>query len=373
MAHTSTTAEKSPHEVIQAAHDQPGVGKDPVLSARAAGLRYVTDDRPGIRREAAADGFRYIGQSGKPITDQAEIERINKLGIPPAYTDVWISPIRNGHLQATGRDSKGRKQYRYHERWHEVRDEAKYGRMIAFGEALPRIRDRVAHDLSRRGMPRGKMLATIVRLLEETHIRVGNEQYAKENASYGLTTLQNEHVDVDGTTVHFHFRGKSGKDHAIDLRDPRLAKIIKKSQELPGEELFEYIDESGAFHTIDSSDVNAYLREITGQEFTAKDFRTWAGTLLAAQALAECEAAASPRQARKNITQVIKCVSAALGNTPAICRKCYVHPAVLDAYTDGTLLEVLKRSAGAARDSTRTRRDEEAAMMSLLRARTHKP
>ncbi len=367
MAQETPTREPSPHALIQAAHDQPEIGKDPALSAKAAGLRYVMDTRPGITRRRTQDGFEYVGTDGHTITDEAEIERINHLGIPPAYTDVWISPLKNGHLQATGKDARGRKQYRYHARWREVRDETKYGRMIAFGEALPLIRERVAHDLSRRGMPREKMLATIVRLLEETHIRIGNEQYAKENESYGLTTLHNEHVDIEGGTVHFHFRGKSRKDHAIDLRDPRLAKIIKRSQELPGEELFQYLHDDGEPHTVDSSDVNAYLHEITGQEFTAKDFRTWAGTILAARALAECDAAASPKQTKKNITQVIKCVSSALGNTPAICRKCYVHPAILEAYTAGTLLEALRRSAQETRDRSQAQRAEEDAMMALLR------
>lgn len=343
--------------------------KDPVQAAKAAGLRYVHDDKPGIRREKDGDGFRYVQPNGETVTDEAEIARIHALGIPPAYTDVWICPQKNGHLQATGKDARGRKQYRYHERWRAVRDEAKYGRMIAFGDVLPQIRERVARDLGRRGMPREKILAAIVRLLEETHIRIGNEQYAKENASYGLTTLHNDHADIDGSTVHFHFRGKSGKSHAIDLQDPRLAKIIKKSQELPGEELFEYVGADGQAHTVGSDDVNAYLHEITGQEFTAKDFRTWAGTVLAARALSECDAATSPSKCRKTISAAIKAVAKELGNTPAVCRKCYVHPAILDAYADGTLLDALRRQAEATLARSQSLRDEEAAMMRLLRDR----
>lgn len=349
----------------------PEMTKDPLVSAKAAGLRYITDTGPGIRRRKAGKKFKYIGPDGEPVTSPAELTRIKALGIPPAYRDVWISPLWNGHLQATGRDEKGRKQYRYHPRWRQVRDETKYGRMIAFGEALPKIRERVALDLARPGMPREKTLATIVKLLEETHIRIGNEEYAKTNEHYGLTTLHNEHVDVEGSTVHFRFKGKSGKDHEIDLRDRKLAKIIKRCQDLPGQDLFEYVDKDGQNHTVGSSDVNAYLHEITGQDFTAKDFRTWAGTILAARALSECEAAGSQTQCKKIISQVIKGVAKELGNTPAICRKCYVHPAVLDAYTDGSLLQALSGQAEqfAAESSSPALRAEETAMMSLLRER----
>lgn len=247
---------------------------DPLESAREAGLRYTNDDKPGITRQRAEGGFAYFSPHGEAITDEKTLERIRKLGIPPAYEDVWICPQPNGHLQATGHDARGRKQYRYHTQWRAVRDEAKYGRMIAFGEALPRIRAVVDTDLARHGMPREKVLAAVVKLLEETHIRVGNEEYARENQSFGLTTLQNTHVDIMGATSHFHFRGKSGKDHAIDLRDARLARIIRKCQELPGDELFEYVAPDGQLHTIDSADVNTYLHEAGGQDFTAKDFRT---------------------------------------------------------------------------------------------------
>lgn len=314
---------------------------DPIESAQAAGLRYVHDTGPGIRRKRAGEDFVYIGLDGKPIRDKREIERIKALGIPPAYTDVWICPYANGHLQATGRDAKGRKQYRYHDRWREVRDGTKYGRMVAFSEALPKIRSRVRHDLARHGMPREKLLATVTRLLETTMIRVGNEEYARANQSFGLTTLQDGHVEVDGGTVHFHFRGKSGKVHNIDLADRRLAGIVRRCQELPGQELFEYVGAHGEVHPISSSDVNCYLRETAGEDFTAKDFRTWAGTVLAALALVGFEPAQSDAQAKKNIALAIKHVSERLGNTPAVCRKCYVHPEILRAYLDNTLIEAL--------------------------------
>lgn len=347
----------------------PVIIKDPEEAAQMAGLHYVSHQMPGIRRKKKGRKFEYIGPDGERVGG-VELTRIKALGIPPAYKDVWISPLWNGHIQATGRDEKGRRQYRYHPRWQAVRDESKFGRMLAFGEALPRIRERVAQDLARRGMPREKTLAMIVRLLEETHIRVGNEQYAKENEHYGLTTLRNDHVDVSGATVHFHFRGKSGKDHAIDFRDRKLAKIIQKCQDLPGQELFEYLDENGQPHKIGSADVNAYLKEISGEDFTAKDFRTWAGTLLAAQALAECDAAQSPTQCKKTIAGVIKAVAKELGNTPAICRKCYVHPAILEAYADGSLLESLQRRAQpTASQSSQALREEETAMMALLHER----
>ncbi len=343
---------------------------DPVESAKAAGLCYVNDATPGIRRERIEDGFCYIDPKGQAITDPAVLDRIKSLGIPPAYTDVWICPLPNGHLQATGRDAKGRKQYRYHHRWREVRDETKYGRMMAFGEALPLIREQTEKHLAIPGMPREKVLATVVRLLETTLIRVGNDEYAKSNKSYGLTTMRDKHVDISGSTVRFSFRGKSGKNHTISVKDRRLANIVKRSRELPGYELFQYIDEDGQRHDVTSDDVNAYLREITGQEFTAKDFRTWAGTVLAALALQAAEPYEKEAQAKKNIVAAIQSVSERLGNTPSICRKCYVHPAVLDAYLEGAMIDTLEqRIEQEIEESPHGLRADERAVMNLLRQR----
>jgi DNA topoisomerase-1 len=316
---------------------------DPPSIAKAAGLRYVTDSRPGIKRLRSGKKWRYVEPDGSQIHDPEILKRIKSLGIPPAYRDVWICPNPSGHLQATARDARGRKQYRYHHRWREVRDSSKYDKVFEFGRALPKIRERTDADLALRGMPREKLLATLVRLLETTLIRVGNEEYVKQNQSYGLTTMQNEHVEVHGSEVEFHFRGKSGKTHHINLKDRRLAKIVRKCQELPGQTLFEYMDENGNVHSIDSSDVNDYLREITGEEFTAKDFRTWAGTVLAATFLSDCNGFESEKDAKKNIKRVIQEVSERLGNTPAICRKCYVHPEVINAYLRGTLCAELSK------------------------------
>lgn len=315
---------------------------DPVQSAQAAGLRYVNDDSPGIQRQPRGKGFIYIGVDGKQIRDRQEIQRINSLAIPPAYQDVWICPYANGHIQATGRDAKGRKQYRYHPMWRQVRDQTKFTRMIAFSDALPTIRERVDHDLGLRELPREKVLATVVRLLETTCIRVGNETYARTNRSFGLTTMRCRHVDVSGTTLRFQFRGKSGVDHDIQISDRRLARIIKRCQEIPGYELFQYLDDDGQRQCIDSGAVNTYLQEMTGQDFTAKDFRTWSGTVMAALELAEIGPYQSQTQAKKNINQAIKNVAAHLGNRPATCRKYYVHPAILDAYLDGSLIPTLK-------------------------------
>ncbi len=315
---------------------------DPVQVAALARLRYVTDDGPGIQRQKKGDGFRYIGTDGKPIKDEKTLERIKVLGIPPAWTDVWICPKPNGHIQATGRDAKGRKQYRYHARWRDTRNENKFGRMIAFGKALPAMRERVEHDLKLPGLPREKVLALVVRLLETTFIRIGNEEYARKNKSFGLTTLRDKHVDISGSKVEFQFRGKSGKDHTITIKDRRLAGLIRRCKDIPGQELFQYLDEDGQHQTIGSSDVNDYLREISGQDFTAKDFRTWGGTVLSVLSFNELGAFETATQAKKNITQVIKEVSKKLGNTPAICRKYYLHPAMIDAYQDGSLLTVLQ-------------------------------
>lgn len=308
--------------------------------AAAASLRYVTDARPGITRKHAGKGFTYLLPNGSKVTDEATLERIRALVIPPAWTDVWICPTANGHLQATGRDAKGRKQHRYHERWRAVRDENKYGRLTRFARALPAVRKQVAADLASRGMPERRILAMVVQLLETTYIRIGNEEYARSNGSYGLTTLTDDHVSIRGARIRFSFRGKSGKEHDIELNDPRLAKLVKKSRDLPGEELFQYVDDDGEPHPVDSAQVNAYIREIAGDEFTAKDFRTWAGTVLASRAL-ELELAEGDGEplTKAAIARAVKDVSGHLGNTPAVCRRCYIHPVVLDAFTDEDALE----------------------------------
>jgi DNA topoisomerase-1 len=343
---------------------------DPVASAHSAGLRYVHDDRPGIERKGSGKRFRYIHPDGTLVRDATELRRIRSLAIPPAWTNVWICPYANGHLQATGRDGEGRKQYRYHPRWRATRDETKYDRMIAFGQALPRIRARVEQDLAQTGLPRTKVLATVVRLLETTLIRVGNEEYARENGSFGLTTLRNQHVNVEGQSVEFSFRGKSGIRHTIRVDDRRLARIVQRCQDLPGQELFQYLDKDGTPHDIDSADVNAYLQEIAGEEFTAKDFRTWAGTVLAARALQEFESFDSEALAKRNIVTAIESVSRRLGNTKAVCRKCYVHPAVINAYLDGSLLDTLRqRVESEIAASLAELPPEEAAVLAFLQAR----
>ncbi|HYZ25247.1 MAG TPA: DNA topoisomerase IB [Rhodopila sp.] len=337
-------------------------------AARAAGLRYVSDHTKGIRRERTADGFAYYAPDGRRITDEEVLQRIRKLAIPPAYTDVWICPQPNGHLQATGRDARGRKQYRYHPGWREARDEAKFHRMLTFGAVLPRIRAQVEHDLARRGLPREKVLAAIVRLLETTLIRVGNEEYAKQNGSFGLTTMRSRHVKVEGgARIRFDFRGKGGAEIHIDLANRRLANVVRKCQDLPGQELFQYLDENGEPHTIDSVDVNDYLQSITGEPVTAKDFRTWAATNLAALALQRIEAADSEAKARRNATTAIESVARMLGNTPAVCRKCYIHPAIIESYLDGQLGDALPPTAegphGGAGDGLKP---EEEALIGFL-------
>jgi DNA topoisomerase-1 len=342
---------------------------DPAASAKAAGLRYVSDAAPGIRRENTKSGFRYF-VDGSELTDEDTLRRISSIVIPPAWTDVWICPIANGHLQATGRDARGRKQYRYHPRWRQARDETKYERMIAFARALPSIRERTERDMALPGLPREKVLATIVRLLETTLIRVGNDEYARDNNSFGLTTLRDEHANISGSTLRFSFRGKSGKTHDVGIRDRRLARIVKRCQDLPGEDLFQYVDESGEQRTVGSGDVNEYLREIAGDDFTAKDFRTWAGTLLTAIALQAFEEFDSEAQARRNVGLAIEAVAERLGNTPTVCRKCYVHPAVLDAYADGSMPETLRqRRETELTESLAALRPEEAAVVVLLQQR----
>ena len=344
--------------------------KESIESARAAGLRYVSDTRPGIRRRHAGKGFSYIGPDGAPIRDEETLRRIRSLAIPPAWEEVWICPQPNGHLQATGRDAKGRKQYRYHPRWRATRDETKYEHMIAFGRALPRIRERVEQDMSLPGLPREKVLATVVRLLETTLIRVGNQEYARSNHSFGLTTMRDRHVHIQGGTVRFEFRGKSGVRHSVDLHDRRLARIVKRCRDLPGYELFQYIDDAGQRQRIDSADLNDYLRSIAGQEFTAKDFRTWAGTVLAALALQGFETFDSQAQAKKNIVGAIQQVAEQLGNTPSVCRKCYVHPAVIDAYLEGSMLDALRqRTERELTGDLAKLAPEEAAVLALLEQR----
>ncbi len=343
---------------------------DPAAAAEEAGLRYVSDDQPGYTRKPKGDDFEYFDTKDEPITDETRLLRIKRLAIPPAYTDVWICPTANGHLQATGRDARGRKQYRYHEKWREARDETKYDRMLIFGAALPKIRKRVESDLGLSGLPKNKVLATIISIMERTFIRVGNEEYARDNKSYGLTTMRNKHVDVKGSRVRFKFRGKSGIDHKVDVSDRRLARIVKKVQELPGQEIFGYLDENGEARDIKSQDVNEYLKEITGEDFTAKDFRTWAGTVLAAVALNAVEAFENKTQARKNVKAAITAVSKILGNTPAVCRKCYVHPAVLETYLSGGMIEGLRRKTEQAlAENLQDRRSVEAAVMSFLQER----
>ena len=343
----------------------PEVVSDPIEAAQAAGLRYVSDIQPGIRRKKSGKGFSYVDTNGKPIRDEKELARIRSLAIPPAYTDVWICPSSNGHIQATGRDARGRKQYRYHPRWREVRDETKFGRMLAFSEVLPKIRERIDRDLGRPELPREKVLATVVSLLECTRIRVGNDEYAKANRSYGLTTLQDRHVEISGANLRFEFRGKSGKTHRVDLNDRRLARIVQRCQALPGEDLFQYIDDEGVRQTIGSGDVNDYIREISGEEFTAKDFRTWAGTLLAVAALNEVGGYTTQRQAKSNVLRAIDRVAEQLNNTRAVCRKYYVHPAVFDTYLAGTMVEALKN--GTTQAAKNALGDEEASVVRLLR------
>jgi DNA topoisomerase-1 len=305
--------------------------------AHAAGLVHVSDHDPGIRRRRSGLGFSYLGPDGAPVADQPTLDRIRALAIPPAWTDVWISPKPRGHIQAVGRDQKGRKQYRYHARWRQVRDSHKYDRVIAFGRALPRLRRRVEADLARRGLPREKVLAAVVRVMEITLIRVGNEEYAKQNRSFGLTTLRDRHARIAGGKAIFEFRGKSGKVHATGFHDRRLARIVKACQDLPGQRLFQYLGEDGARHAVESADVNAYLRDVLGEDVSAKDFRTWAGTVAAARALMLAEPCAGATGAKRTIAACVKAVAGVLGNTAAVCRSAYIHPAVLDGYAMGSL------------------------------------
>jgi DNA topoisomerase I len=346
---------------------KPPAAPPPHESAASAGLRYVNDGSPGIRRKRAGSGFSYVDPEGTRITDKKTLERIRKLAIPPAYTDVWICPSPNGHIQATGRDARGRKQYRYHPKWREVRDETKFGRMVAFSEVLPKIRARVEADLALPGLPREKVLATVVRLLECTNIRVGNDEYARANGSYGLTTLRDKHVEVSGGSLRFSFKGKSGKTHEVELTDRRLARIVRRCREVPGEELFQYLDDEGGRQTIGSGDVNDYLREISGQEFTAKDFRTWAGTLLAVAALRELGPMDTEREAKSAIVKAVDRVADQLNNTRAVCRKYYVHPTVFETYLAGTMLAGLGNGTRSAAAAAAALSADEKALVRLLR------
>lgn len=342
-------------------------GGDPVACAKAAGLRYVTDAKPGFKRKVFRKGFRFVDTTGAPMRDIDALNRIKSLVIPPAWTRVWICPLPNGHLQATGRDKRGRKQSRHHPRWRQVRDETKYERMLAFGDALGLIRAQIDKDLQLPGLPREKVLATIVRLMETTCIRVGDEEHARENHSYGLTTMRNRHVEVQGATITFDFNGKSGVHHTVDVANRKLAKIVQTCIDLPGYELFQYLDAELNRHSVDSSDVNAYLQQITGQPFTAKDFRTWAGTVLAAMLLREFEPFESQTEAKRNVVEAIKAVAARLGNTPTVCRKCYIHPAVLDHYLNGTMLDAIESEvAEEVEKRLAALRDEEFALLRLL-------
>lgn len=343
---------------------------EPEQSAAAAGLHYVSDAMLGIRRHKSGHGFRYVRPDGSRLADPDALKRIRALAVPPAWSDVWLCPLPNGHLQATGRDAKGRKQYRYHRRFREVRESRKYEHVIAFADALPLIRAKVRKHMALSGLPREKVVATVVYLLDKTLIRVGNDDYAKQNRSYGLTTLKNRHVDIEGCDVRFHFVGKSGKQWSARIRDRRVAKIIRACRELPGQELLQYRTEDGDIQDVTSSEVNAYLREVTGNDITAKDFRTWAGTVLAAVALRETESFDHAAKSKKRLRAAIERVAAQLGNTPAICRKCYIHPEVLNAHLQGTLVRDLARySEKLLRENLAEMAPEEAAVLALLRAR----
>jgi DNA topoisomerase-1 len=328
-------------------------------SARHAGLRYVTDGIDGIRRQRAGKGWIYFHPGGRRITDHRVTRRLNSLAIPPAWTDVWICPDPDGHIQATARDARGRKQYRYHSQYREARDRSKFRRMLEFSEVLPRLRERIERDLRSDDLGRRQLLATVVRLLDKTLIRVGNDEYVRENRSYGLTTLRRRHLTIDGSMLRFSFRGKSGVEHSIAVADPRLARIIQRCRDLPGEELFQYRDKSGKRHLISSDDVNDYLKEISGRDISAKDFRTWGGTMLAAVELRRRGEGASRRETERNVLAAIDAVAARLGNTRAVCRKYYVHPALIDAYRMGEMVPELPAGGkGRQKRGAALRRDE---------------
>lgn len=339
-----------------------------IEAAVDAGLNYVSDSIPGITRKRSGAGFSYRNPDGSLVKDPKVLDRIRKLAIPPAYQNVWICPDPNGHLQATGIDARGRKQYRYHAQFRESRDSDKFRRMIQFGEALSRIRSQVDADLALRGFPKRKVLAVVVYLLERSLIRVGNPEYAKENKSFGLTTMRNRHVRIEGSKIHFNFLGKSKIKHDIEIHDRRLARVIKKLQELPGQELFQYIDDDGSRASISSADVNAYLHEVAGEHFTAKDFRTWWGTLLALIELSFEEAPTTKMGTKRSITRVMTAVSKQLGNTPSICRKCYVHPAIVHSFETGTLRDAILINGDSAPEAVDDLIDcAEKSLLELLR------
>jgi DNA topoisomerase-1 len=351
-----------------------GLADEHVEAAEAAGLRYVTDNAPGIRRRRRGRGFAYTRPDGAPVRDPAELERIRKLVIPPRWTDVWICTSSSGHLQVTARDARGRKQYRYHTRYRAVRDDTKFSRLVDFSEVLPRVRQRVERDISAPTLSREKVLATVVWLLEKTLIRVGSDEYARDNGSFGLTTLRRRHVAVSGAKLRFEFRGKSGVPHSVAFTDRRIARIIHRCQELPGQELFQYLDDEGRRQSVDAGDINQYLRAIAGQQVTAKDFRTWAGTMLAATALRDIGLGATEKESNANIVRAMDQVAKRLGNTRAVCRKYYVHPTIIEAYLDGVVLSPpVANEHSLPRDSARPaglRRDE-VAVMELIRVRSN--
>jgi DNA topoisomerase I len=343
---------------------------EPAAAAESAGLVYVHDHQPGITRKKVGAGFAYFGPEGEKMRDEKTLQRIRKLAVPPAWTDVWITTSPRGHLQATGRDAKRRKQYRYHPRFREIMEGTKYEHMLEFAEALPKIRRTMNEHLALRELAREKVLATVVYLLETTLIRVGNDSYAKENNSYGLTTLRNKHVSVDGCELQFHFKGKSGRTWKLQLKDRRVAKVVRACQDLPGQELFQYLDEIGELRDVTSADVNEYLKEITGRDITAKDFRTWYGSVLAALALQEFQTFDSKAAQKKAVKMAIERVAARLGNTPTICRKCYIHPELLQAHAEGQLLLEIKRQAEQElRQELSGLAPEEAAVLAFLQRR----
>ena len=343
------------------------IAEELVAAAEEAGLQYVSDERPGYSRRAKGKDFEYFDTEGKKIRDEQRLVRIKRLAIPPAWTKVWISPSANGHIQATGRDARSRKQYRYHDRWREVRDENKFDRLAQFAKALPNIRRRVARDLKSPGLPQQKVLATIVRLLERSFIRIGNEEYARDNKSFGLTTLKNRHVKVRGAQMRFRFRGKSGIQQEVDITDRRLAKVVAECQDLPGQDLFQYLDVDGKVQDVTSQDVNEYLRQIAGEDFTAKDFRTWGGTVLAAIALSKQGEFETKKQATSNIKTAVAAVAELLGNTPAVCRKCYIHPMIVEAYLNRTRIAGLNGDGKALKPPSL--RAAERALLKFLHAR----